>query len=177
MLIRPVQPSDVSTLSAIYRHSVLNGVASYEIEPPSEAEMASRMAVIREGGYPYVVAEIDGQVAGYAYASAFRSRPAYRFMTEDSIYLDPEFQGRGIGKALLARLIDECEAAGFRQMVAVIGGAHPASIALHRAAGFADCGRIVGSGFKFGRWLDTALMQRPLGEGISTIPDPEFRSI
>lgn len=174
MIIRDATPADLPEITRIYADSVLNGVASYELLAPDEAEMERRMAAIRDSGYPYLVAE-DGADAllGYAYASAFRTRPAYRWLVEDSIYLAPEARGRGVGRALLEALIARCEALGFRQMVAVIGGAHPASIAVHQKAGFVSSGMISGSGHKHGRWLDTVFMQRPLGQGKATDPDPE----
>ncbi|MEZ5871395.1 MAG: N-acetyltransferase family protein [Nitratireductor sp.] len=168
--IRAATVADLAMIRDIYAEAVLNGVASYETDPPDLMEMTARYEAITARPYPYLVAAAGAVVCGYAYASAFRTRPAYRFMVEDSIYLDPRFQGRGIGKLLLESLIRECTAMGFRQMVAVIGGAHPASIALHRALGFEDSGRIRGSGFKFGRWLDTAIMQLPLGEGETSEP-------
>jgi phosphinothricin acetyltransferase len=171
--LRDATQADMPLITAIYRDSVLNGTASYEIIPPDEAEMASRFLAITEKRYPYVVAEDErGAFLGYAYASAFRTRPAYRWMVEDSIYLAPEARGRGIGRLLLAELLRRCESLGFRQMIAVIGGAQPASIALHRAAGFSETGLLRGTGYKHGRWLDTMLMQRTLGEGVDTAPDP-----
>ncbi|KQV35905.1 MULTISPECIES: GNAT family N-acetyltransferase [unclassified Rhizobium] len=170
--LRDASLSDIPAISAIYRESVLNGVASYEIDPPSEADMAGRFSSIVASGYPYIAAvDADGALLGYAYASAFRTRPAYRFLVEDSIYLAPEARGRGVGKALLTELIARCTALGFRQMVAVIGGAHPASVALHRALGFAESGTLKGAGYKHGRWLDTALMQLELGDGLRTEPE------
>jgi phosphinothricin acetyltransferase len=174
MIIRDATPADLVEITRIYADSVLNGVASYELVAPDEAEMERRMSAIRDSGYPYLVAE-DGEdrLLGYAYASAFRTRPAYRWLVEDSIYLAPEARGRGVGRALLEALIGRCETLGFRQMVAVIGGAHPASIAVHQKAGFVSTGMISGSGHKHGRWLDTVFMQRPLGEGKATDPDPE----
>jgi L-amino acid N-acyltransferase YncA len=172
-ILRNAALSDLPVITAIYRESVLNGVASYEMTPPDETEMASRFSAIVGNGYPYIAAvDADGVLLGYAYASAFRTRPAYRFLVEDSIYLAPETRGRGVGKALLAELISRCTALGFRQMVAVIGGAHPASVALHRAAGFEHGGLMKGTGFKHGRWLDTIIMQLPLGEGLTTAPEP-----
>ena len=171
--IRDARPGDLPAITAIYRESVLNGVASYELTPPDEAEMAERFAGITAKAYPYLAAEAeDGTLLGYAYASAFRTRPAYRWLVEDSIYLAPEARGRGVGKALLAALLERCTTLGFRRMVAVIGGAHPASIAVHRACGFEDGGLLKGTGFKHGRWLDTALMQKALGEGTDSDPDP-----
>jgi L-amino acid N-acyltransferase YncA len=174
MIIRDATPADLAEITRIYADSVLNGVASYELVAPDEAEMERRMSAIRDSGYPYLVAEGgDDGLLGYAYASAFRTRPAYRWLVEDSIYLAPEARGRGVGRALLEALIGRCETLGFRQMVAVIGGAHPASIAVHQKAGFVSTGMISGSGHKHGRWLDTVFMQRPLGEGKATDPDPE----
>ncbi|TCR90067.1 GNAT family N-acetyltransferase [Rhizobium sp. BK376] len=170
--LRDATPADMPLITEIYRDSVLNGTASYEIVPPDEAEMASRFLGITEKGYPYIVAEDEnGVFLGYAYASAFRTRPAYRWMVEDSIYLAPDARGRGVGKLLLGELLWRCESLGFRQMIAVIGGAHPASIALHRAAGFSETGLLKGTGYKHGRWLDTMLMQKVLGEGAETAPD------
>ena len=133
--IRPAAPSDIPTLTRIYAHSVLHGTASFEIEPPSEGQMARRMGVLLDGGYPYIIAEIDNAIVGYAYAGPYRPRPAYRFSVEDSIYIDPKAQRRGVGRALLESLIAECEKRGYRQMIAVIGdSAQAPSIELHRAA-------------------------------------------
>ncbi|NKN15743.1 GNAT family N-acetyltransferase [Rhizobium laguerreae] len=172
-LLRDASNADIAAIADIYRDSVLNGVASYEIVPPSEAEMALRFSAIVGQQYPYIAAiGADGTLLGYAYASAFRTRPAYRWLVEDSIYLAPQARGRGIGKALLAELITRCTTLGFRQMAAVIGGASPASIALHRTAGFEEVGLMKGNGYKHGRWLDTMFMQRALGDGRSTDPDP-----
>lgn len=169
--LRDATLSDIPAVTNIYRESVLNGVASYEMTPPAEAEMASRFSSIIANGYPYIAAvDPDGVLLGYAYGSAFRTRPAYRFLVEDSIYLAPEARGQGVGKALLAELIRRCTELGFRQMVAVIGGAHPASVAVHRAAGFEHGGLMKGTGFKHGRWLDTIIMQLPLGDGLTTDP-------
>ena len=170
-VIRTAVLGDIAAFTEIYRESVLNGVASYEIDPPTLDEMEARFTAITGKGYPYIVAvEQTGLILGYAYASAFRTRPAYRWLVEDSVYLAPEARGKGVGKALLAELIRRCTDLGFRQMVAVIGGAHPASIAVHSAAGFAHSGRMTATGFKHGRWLDTVFMQRPLGEGAETEP-------
>jgi len=173
MIIRDATPDDLPAITRIYADSVLGGVASYELVTPDEGEMGRRMAAITGDGYPYLAAQSeDAVLLGYAYASPFRTRPAYRWLVEDSIYLAPEARGRGVGGALLAELIDRCESLGFRQMVAVIGGAHPASIALHQKAGFSSAGMIRGSGHKHGSWLDTVFMQRALGEGTATDPDP-----
>jgi len=171
--LRNATADDLPHITAIYRDSVLNGTASYEITPPTQDEMADRFQAICEKGYPYLVAEDEtGALLGYAYASAFRTRPAYRWMVEDSIYLAPEARGRGIGRLLLDALVERCEALGFRQMIAVIGGVHPASVAVHRAAGFTETGLLKGTGYKHGRWLDTMLMQKALGDGAETDPDP-----
>lgn len=169
--LRDAVAADLPAITEIYRESVVNGVATYEVTPPTDAEMALRFATITGNGYPYVVAlDERGMVVGYAYASAFRTRTAYRFLVEDSIYLAPQARGKGMGRALLRELVERCTALGFRQMVAVIGGAHPSSIALHKAVGFEHQGLMKATGFKHGRWLDTVIMQRPLGEGMATSP-------
>ena len=169
--IRTATPRDLAAITRIYEHAVRHGTASFEIEPLDQAEMARRQSALIAGGFPYLVAEHDGMVAGYAYAGPYRARPAYRWSVEDSIYLDPQMQGRGIGRALLERLIVEAQARKFRQMIAVIGdSANAPSIELHRALGFRLVGTFDNVGFKFGRWLDSVLMQRPLGEGAGTLP-------
>jgi phosphinothricin acetyltransferase len=171
--IRPASEADLDSITAIYAHAVKHGTASYEYDPPSRTEMGSRFATLAAGSFPYLVAEAERDaIAGYAYAGPFRTRPAYRFTVEDSIYLAPDCQGRGIGKLLLAQLIAESEALGFRQMVAVIGdgAVNTASVRLHAAMNFSHCGRIEGSGFKFGHWCDTVLMQRALNGGTQTLP-------
>ena len=173
LMLRDAQPADLPTIAAIYAESVENGVASYELVPPSLGEMTNRFEAITGQGYPYVVAEEAGRIVGYAYASAFRTRPAYRWLVEDSVYLPPEARGRGLGRMLLHELVRRCTDLGFRQMLAVIGGAHPASVAVHRAAGFTECGRMSATGYKHGRWLDTVLMQLSLGSGAATDPDPD----
>jgi phosphinothricin acetyltransferase len=171
LLLRDATASDLPAITQIYRDSVLTGTASYELDPPDEAEMRARFEAIRSKHYPYIAAVgMDGTLLGYAYASAFRTRPAYRWLVEDSIYLAPEARGRGIGKALLNELVTRCTTAGFRQMVAVIGGASEASCALHAALGFRMVGTMTGTGFKHQRWLDTVFMQRELGEGNTTPP-------
>lgn len=173
--LRDISASDLEAITEIYREAVLSGTASYEIVPPERQEMATRLSSITGQGYPYIAAaDENGLLLGYAYASAFRTRPAYRWMVEDSIYLAPEARGKGIGTALLSELISRCTTLGFRQMVAVIGGAHPASIALHRSLGFEETGLLKGTGYKHGRWLDTMLMQRALGEGKNSDPDPSI---
>jgi phosphinothricin acetyltransferase len=170
-VLRPARAGDIPAITRIYAYAVKNGTASFELEPPDEAEMARRQRALFDGGYPYLVAEIDGVVAGYAYAGAYRTRPAYRFSVEDSIYVDPAAQRRGLGRLLLERLITDAEARGFRQMIAVIGdSAQIPSIELHRALGFRMIGAIENVGYKFDRWLDTVLMQRALGSGATTKP-------
>jgi L-amino acid N-acyltransferase YncA len=170
-LIRPARPSDIAAITHIYAHAVNHGTASFELEPPPEAEMARRQDALFAGGFPYLVAEGDGGVLGYAYAGPYRARPAYRFTVEDSVYIAPKELGRGLGRRLLEALIVESEARGYRQMIAVIGdSAQHASIALHTALGFRLIGTLAAVGFKFGRWLDTVLMQRSLGQGAETEP-------
>ncbi|MCA0317595.1 MAG: N-acetyltransferase family protein [Proteobacteria bacterium] len=166
LTLRPATPADIPAITAIYGPNVRDGIASFEYEVPDEVEMAKRQAAILSGGYPYLVATIDRAVVGYAYAGAYRTRPGYRFAVENSVYVSPAAQGKGVGKALLDRLIDECAARGYRQMIAVIGnlGNH-GSIALHRAAGFTVVGVLPSIGWKLNRWVDCVLMQRPLGEG------------
>jgi L-amino acid N-acyltransferase YncA len=169
--IRPARTSDIPAITRIYAHAVTHGTASFELTPPDEAEMRKRMQALLDGKFPYIVAEIDGALAGYAYASLYRTRPAYRFTVEDSVYVAPEMHRRGVGKILLERLIEACTALGFRQMIAVIGDSdQAASIGVHRACGFTDAGNLRNIGWKFGRWLDTPLMQRALGEGAATEP-------
>lgn len=170
--IRPAAPADISHIVRIYAPAVLTGSSSFELEPPDEMEMARRMRTVLEGGYPYLAAEIDGRFAGYAYASVYRTRPAYRFSVEDSIYVDPDMQRRGVGRALLQALIAACEQRGFRQMLAVIGDSpnQLGSVSLHETCGFRAVGQLPGIGYKFDRWVDTLLMQRALGEGMLATP-------
>src|SRR5215472_15818274 len=168
LVIRAATAADIPAITAIYDHAVRHGTASFELEPPDAAEMARRHATLAQAGFPYLVAEADGAVAGYAYAGAYRPRPAYRWSVEDSVYVAPAMHRRGIGTALLARLIAEAEQRGFRQMIAVIGdSAQTPSIKLHAALGFRRIGAVQNVGFKQGRWLDTVLMQRELGAGAS----------
>lgn len=171
--IRPAGVDDLPEITGIYTESVLKSVATYELVPPDLTEMRSRFSSILANGYPYLAGILDGKLAGYAYASAFRVRPAYRFIVEDSIYLAPHARGIGLGTALLKHLIGKCESLGFRQLIAVIGGPEQASISLHRRCGFAVCGTVRGSGYKFGRWLDTMIMQLALGEGDKTLPNED----
>ena len=169
--IRPATPADIPAITRIYAEAVTHGTASFELEAPDEAEMTRRLSALLDGGYPYIVAEIGGAVAGYAYAGPYRPRPAYRFSVEDSIYVNPKAQRGGVGRALLECLIEEATQRGFRQMIAVIGdSAQMPSIELHRALGFRSIGNIENVGFKFDRWLDSVLMQRALGPGATTKP-------
>ena len=169
--IRAAAARDIAAITAIYAEAVAHGTASFELEPPDEAEMARRERELSASGYPYLVAEQAGTIAGYAYAGPYRARPPYRWTVEDSIYLAPQFHRRGIGFRLLGRLIDEAQAAGFRQMIAVIGdSAQIGSIALHASCGFTLTGTLRSVGYKHGRWLDTVLMQRPLGDADAAPP-------
>jgi L-amino acid N-acyltransferase YncA len=169
--IRPADTGDILAITRIYADAVLHGTASFEVEPPGEAEMGRRQRALLDGGFPYLVAERDGVVLGYAYAGPYRSRPAYRFSVENSIYIARRVHRQGIGRALMVPLIAEAEARGFRQMIAVIGdSAQTPSIALHHALGFRLIGTIEAVGFKHERWLDTVLMQRPLGLGATATP-------
>lgn len=171
MILRPAEPDDLAAITRIYADAVTHGTASFELEPPDLAEMLRRYQALASGGYPYWVATIDDVVAGYAYAGPYRTRPAYQWCVEDSIYIAPAFQRRGIGRRLLAGLVADTTARGFRQMVAVIGdSAQTASIALHAAAGFTMVGTLRSVGFKHGRWLDTPLMQLALGQGDGAPP-------
>ncbi|MEZ5812581.1 MAG: N-acetyltransferase family protein [Rhizobiaceae bacterium] len=171
-LLRPAAETDVAAITEIYADAVLHGAASYEIEPPAADEMMRRFRSLVGRGFPYLVADVDGAVAGYAYAGPFRERPAYRYVVENSVYVTPRAKGRGIGRRLLDRLIEETAARGYRQMIAVIGdgGDHSASVKLHEAAGFSHAGKITGSGFKHGRWLDTVIMQLAMNGGTATLP-------
>lgn len=172
--LRPAVPADIPAITAIYALEVRELVNTYEYEVPGEAEMAQRMVDITTRGYPYLVATIDGELAGFAYANSYRARIAYQWTVENSVYVDGRFQGRGIGSALMQALIEECTARGFRQMVAVIGEpANTASIRLHERFGFELVGVFRGLGRKHGRWLDTVQMQRALGDGANTAPNNE----
>jgi L-amino acid N-acyltransferase YncA len=169
--IRPATAADLPFVTEIYDHAVRYGTATFELIPPDLAEMTRRFAALTDGGYPYLVASLEGRVIGYAYAGAYRPRPAYRFTVENSVYLQPAIQRRGIGLQLLQRLIAECEPRGYRQMIAVIGdSANAGSIGVHSRCGFQMIGTHPNVGFKFGRWLDTVMMQRALGHGGATVP-------
>ncbi|ANI39933.1 N-acetyltransferase [Mycolicibacterium vaccae] len=161
--VRPAEPEDVDAIGAIYAHHVRTGVATFELEPPGRDELLRRMAAVTDAGLPYLVAVADGQVAGYAYCAPWKSRRAYRFTVEDSVYVAPDAAGRGVGGALLDSLLDECAQVGIRQVIAVIVDADAAaSLALHRRRGFTDAGRLSAVGFKHDRWLDTVLLQKAL---------------
>jgi L-amino acid N-acyltransferase YncA len=171
VLIRAVEPCDIAAIARIYADAVRIGTATFEVEPPDETEMARRLWTLVAGGYPYLVAERSGAIAGYAYAGPYHLRPAYRWTVEDSVYLDPQFQGQGIGRLLMLQLLADAEARGFRQIIALVGdSANAASIALHAAAGFQRVGTLQSVGFKHGRWLDVVVMQRPLGSVNSSPP-------
>ncbi len=170
-VIRRTVAADLPTITRIYDHAVRTGTATFELEPPDLAEMTRRFEALMDGGFPYLVAARGGEVLGYAYAGPYRPRPAYRFTVENSIYLDPAAQAKGTGTALLRALILASEQCGHRQMVAVIGdSANLGSIGVHRKTGFEMIGTLHNVGFKFGRWLDTVLMQKALGEGATTLP-------
>jgi phosphinothricin acetyltransferase len=175
IIIRTAVETDLERITEIYADAVEHGTASYELEPPTRNEMCARFAALTGAQYPYIVAEADGSIIGYAYASAFRPRPAYRFIAEDSIYVAPEAKGRGVGRALLERLIADTKALGFRQIIAVIGDGRPdsPSVKLHEKAGFRHSGKLEGSGYKHGRWLDTVFMQLAMNGGSDTDPDPD----
>jgi phosphinothricin acetyltransferase len=169
--VRPAILSDLPAIQPIYAHHVLHGLASFEEEPPSVEELERRFRDVTGRGLPYLVAEADGIVAGYGYCAPYRPRSAYRYALEDSIYVRPDMTGRGIGRRLLEGLIQRCEGLGYRQMIAVIGdSANAGSIGVHAACGFLRVGTLRSAGFKFGRWVDSVFMQRPLGPGDSTRP-------
>jgi phosphinothricin acetyltransferase len=169
--LRPARPEDLPAIHSIYAHHVLHGLASFEEEPPSVEELERRYRDITQRGLPYLVAEYDGVIAGYGYCAPYRARSAYRYALEDSLYVRADMLGRGVGSALLNELIRQSEALGYRQLIAVIGdSAHAASISLHAACGFLRVGTLRSVGFKFGRWVDSVIMQRPLGVGDGSPP-------
>ena len=171
VLLRAAGESDIPAIADLYGQSVVTGTASWELEPPGADEMGRRFRAVAGDGYPYLVAVHDGCVVGYAHAGAYRPRPGYRHTVEDSVYVAPPAQGRGVGRTLLSALIEECTRRGYRQMVAVIGdAANAASIRLHSALGFVEVGRLPAIGRKFDRWLDSVMLQRSLGEGAATPP-------
>ena len=163
IFIRDALQSDAEAVHAIYAHHVLHGTASYDIDPPSLEDIRQKISWIAGEGWPFLIAERENGIVGYAYATQFRDRAAYRFTAENSIYVHPDWTGQGVGKALLQALVDRSAECGFRTMVAVIGGAEPASIALHASCGFREAGRLHAVGWKMGRWLDNVYMQRGLG--------------
>lgn len=171
VMLRAAVEGDVEAIAALYGFAVTTGTASWELTPPAADEMRARFRALIDHGYPYFVAVRDGHVVGYAHAGAYRPRPGYRHTVEDSVYVGPRAQGRGVGRALLSALIDECTLRDYRQMIAVIGdAANAASIRLHTTLGFVEVGRLPAIGRKFGRWLDSVVLQRPLGEGATTPP-------
>jgi L-amino acid N-acyltransferase YncA len=171
-IIRPSTDADLPAITAIYRHHVLHGTGTFEIDPPSEADMAARRADVLGRNLPWLVAEKDGEVLGFAYANWFKPRPAYRFSAEDSIYVADAARGMGVGRKLLAELAVQAEAAGVRQLMAVVGdSANTGSIRLHQSLGFAHIGLMRSVGWKHGAWRDIVLMQRPLGSGDTQSPE------
>jgi L-amino acid N-acyltransferase YncA len=175
--LRPARPADFQAITDIYAYNVLHGTGTFALEPPPESEMRAKWLEVSEMGLPYIVALLDGKIAGYAYASPFRARPGYRYGVEDSLYVGQEFQGKGIGKAMLERLINDCTRRNFYTMIAVIGdGENAASIGVHKSCGFEVTGTLPCSGYKFGRWLDVVFMTRtlrpkenpPIGDGWMT---------
>lgn len=172
MEITEADERHIPAIQQIYAYHVLHGTATFETEPPDSAEMTARLKKLRAAGLPWFVAVEDGTVRGYSYLSLYRERYAYRFTLEDSVYIAPDAQGQGIGKNLLLSAVAWAEAHGFRQLVAVVGNSeNTASIALHSAAGFSVTGTLKSVGFKHGRWLDTVIMQRTLGQGDTTLPE------
>lgn len=170
-LIRPSQDEDLAAITRIYAHHVLHGTGTFETTPPTEGEMAGRRADVLGKGLPWLVIEVDGQVMGFAYGNWFKPRPAYRYSVEDSIYMAPESAGKGLGKLLLTELLAQCERAGVRKVMAVIGdSANAGSIGVHKSLGFEQVGVVQSCGWKFGRWLDIVLMQKSIGLGDSTPP-------
>ena len=170
--VRNADLGDLTAVQAIYAYYVRHGLASFEETPPDLAEIERRFDTTVDNGLPYLVAELDGTIRGYAYAGRYRARPAYRYSLENTVYVEPGFEGRGLGSALLGTLIARCEELGYRRMVAVIGdSANQASIRLHQRLGFQQCGLLPSVGFKFGRWVDSVLMERPLGPGDTSLPE------
>jgi L-amino acid N-acyltransferase YncA len=170
-MIRDAALADAAAITRIYAHHVRNGATSFETDPPTVEEMAKRIEHVLDARWPWIVGEESSHVVGYAYATQIRDRPAYRYTAENSIYVTDGHARQGIGHALLTTLIARAEHAGFRQMIAVIGGADPASIALHAVVGFRHAGRLEAAGWKHGRWLDTVYMQLPLGSGATGHPE------
>ncbi len=170
-LIRPSRDEDIAAITAIYQHHVLTGTGTFEIDPPTEADMANRRADVLAKGLPYLVIEDEGRVMGFAYCNWFKPRPAYRFSAEDSIYMAADAHGKGFGRALLAELCARAERVGVRKLLAVIGdSANAGSIGVHRSLGYSHVGVLKSCGWKFDRWLDVVMMEKPLGAGDSTAP-------
>ncbi len=169
--VRPAESADFGTIATIYAHHVENGLGSFEEVPPSADEMRRRFANVRARGLPWIVGELDGAVVGYCYVSPFKARSAYRFTVEDSIYVDVRYHGQGIGKRLVSDVIETCTEMGYRQMVAIVGdSANEGSLRLHSSLGFRTCGQMLRVGVKFGRWVDSVYLQRPLGEELARPP-------
>lgn len=172
MKLREATADDLPAITAIYAHHVRHGTGTFEEDPPSEIEMAARMAKVQAAGCAWLVAESQGRVQGFAYYAQYRDRSAYRFSAEDSVYVRDDVRGQGVGKALVAALVESAARRGFRQMIAVIGDSeNVGSIGLHLAAGFRQVGVLRAAGMKFGRWVDVVLMQRPLGEADRSLPE------
>ena len=170
-LLRPSRDEDIAAITAIYAHHVLHGTGTFETEPPSTGDMATRRADVLSKGLPYLVAEQDGEILGFAYGNWFKPRPAYRYSVEDSVYLAPGLERKGLGRALLGELLAHCEAAGIRKVMAIIGdSANAGSVGVHRALGFAQVGIVEACGWKFGAWRDIVIMQKTLGSGSSEPP-------
>ncbi len=172
LIIEPSTDNDIAQITSIYEQAVLHGTASFELSAPDEAEMSRRRQALLDGNYPYLVARIDNQIAGYAYAGPYHNRPGYKWSVENSIYVNPDFQKRGVGSTLLKHLIEICTNKGFRQMVAVIGDSNnTGSIALHQKFGFTLIGTNKAVGRKFDKWLDVVMMQKALGDGAGSVPE------
>jgi len=170
-LIRPSRDEDIPAIAAIYAHHVLHSTGTFETEPPHAGDMAARRADVLSKGLPYLVAEQDGRILGFAYGNWFKPRPAYRYSVEDSVYLAPGLERKGLGRALLAELLAHCEAAGIRKVMAIIGdSANAGSLGVHRALGFTQVGIVEACGWKFGAWRDIVIMQKTLGAGSSEPP-------
>lgn len=169
--VREAEPADLTSVQEIYAHHVRTGFASFELEAPVLAEIERRFQAVRDHGLPFLVADLDGRAAGFAYATPYLARPAYRHTLENSVYVAPDADRRGLGSALLSELIRRTEALGYRRMIAIVGDSgNEASIGLHLRHGFKRVGILPSVGFKFGRWVDSVLLQRPLGEGDRTLP-------
>ena len=170
-IIRPRTDADMSTITEFYAHHVLNGASSWELTPPDVTEMTNRARALEAGGFPYFVADLDGEIAGYTYAGAYRPRPAYRYTVENSVYINDQLRRGGIGTALLQKLIDACTTLGYRQIIGIVGDSqNQQSIQFHEKMGFIHVGTVKNIGFKFDRWMDQVILQRSLGEGADSTP-------